>query len=125
MCTVPALVTCITVTECKSLYATIMKENTSLTYRRRSLKAAQLRESLKEVSIKRAKCEQILADCVTKFFSRGYARLVVASILWTLGPDERAPSIRRRKLIGPEKVAAAEVADLNEDCAVHEAGEVR
>eukprot|EP00959_Pyramimonas_sp_CCMP1952_P240907 5034955-Pyramimonas_sp.AAC.1 len=36
------------------------------------------------------------------------------SNLWTPGPDDRAPSMRGQKLVGPEKVAAnREVDDLN------------
>eukprot|EP00959_Pyramimonas_sp_CCMP1952_P106026 2216799-Pyramimonas_sp.AAC.1 len=81
---------------------------------RLSLEAAILRQSLEEISIKRAKSEQMQADCLTKVLPGGYARKIVASYLWTLGPDDRAPPMRGRKLLGPEKVAAnKEVDDLN------------
>eukprot|EP00959_Pyramimonas_sp_CCMP1952_P210816 4411520-Pyramimonas_sp.AAC.1 len=59
-------VKCIPVTDCKSLYDTITKEKTSMTDRRLSLEAAILRQSRREVSIKWAKSEQMLADCLTK-----------------------------------------------------------
>eukprot|EP00959_Pyramimonas_sp_CCMP1952_P001955 40147-Pyramimonas_sp.AAC.1 len=56
----------------------------------------------------------MVADCLTKVLPGGYARKVVTSNLWTLGPDDRAPSIRGRNLVGPEKVAAnKEVDELN------------
>ena len=85
-----------------------------MTDRRLSLEAAILRQSLKEVTIKWVKSEQMLADCLTKVLPGGYARKIVTSNLWTLGPDDQAPSIRGRKLVGPEKVAAnKEVDDLN------------
>eukprot|EP00959_Pyramimonas_sp_CCMP1952_P467860 9492291-Pyramimonas_sp.AAC.1 len=51
-------VKCISVTGCKNLHDTITKEKISLTDRIPSLAAAILRQSLKEVSIKRVKSEQ-------------------------------------------------------------------
>eukprot|EP00959_Pyramimonas_sp_CCMP1952_P099111 2071762-Pyramimonas_sp.AAC.1 len=99
-------VTCIPVTDCKSLYDTVTKEKISMTDRRLSLEAAILRQSPKENSIKWVKSEQMLADCFTKVLPGGYARKIITPNLWTLGPGDRAPSIRGRKLVGPEKVAA-------------------
>eukprot|EP00959_Pyramimonas_sp_CCMP1952_P013184 278403-Pyramimonas_sp.AAC.1 len=56
----------------------------------------------------------MLADCLTKVLAGGYARKIFTTDLWALGPDDRAPSIRGRKLVGPEKVAAnKEVDELN------------
>eukprot|EP00959_Pyramimonas_sp_CCMP1952_P389507 8162002-Pyramimonas_sp.AAC.1 len=56
----------------------------------------------------------MLADCLTEVLPGGYARKIVTSSLWTLMPDDRAPSTRGRKLVGPEKVAAnKEVDKLN------------
>eukprot|EP00959_Pyramimonas_sp_CCMP1952_P253592 5298334-Pyramimonas_sp.AAC.1 len=84
-----------------------------MTDRRFSLAAAILRRSLNEVSIKRVKSEHMLADCLTKVLPGGHARMIVISNWWTLGPDDRAPSMRGRTLGGPEKVAAnKEVDDL-------------
>eukprot|EP00959_Pyramimonas_sp_CCMP1952_P243348 5086685-Pyramimonas_sp.AAC.1 len=53
----------------------------------------------------------MLADCLTKALAGGCAKLVVTSNLWNLGPDSRAPSIRGRKLGGPEKVTATKEVD--------------
>eukprot|EP00959_Pyramimonas_sp_CCMP1952_P226825 4742507-Pyramimonas_sp.AAC.1 len=56
----------------------------------------------------------MLADCLTKVLPGGYARKIVLPTLWTLGPGDRAQSMRGRKLVGPEKVVAyKEVDDLN------------
>eukprot|EP00959_Pyramimonas_sp_CCMP1952_P438027 9170235-Pyramimonas_sp.AAC.1 len=55
-------VKCISVTDCKSLCDTITEEKISMTDRRLPLEAVILRQSLKEVSIKWVKSEQMLAD---------------------------------------------------------------
>eukprot|EP00959_Pyramimonas_sp_CCMP1952_P191200 3998089-Pyramimonas_sp.AAC.1 len=50
---------------------------------------------------------------LAKVLPGGYARKVVISNLWTLRPDDRVPSMRGRKLPGPEKAATnKEVDDL-------------
>eukprot|EP00959_Pyramimonas_sp_CCMP1952_P473841 9502433-Pyramimonas_sp.AAC.1 len=85
-----------------------------MTDRRLSLEAAILRQSLKEASTKWVKSEQMIADCLAEVLPGGYARKAVISNLRALGPDDRAPPIRGRKLVGPEKLAAnKEVDDLN------------
>eukprot|EP00959_Pyramimonas_sp_CCMP1952_P217347 4545855-Pyramimonas_sp.AAC.1 len=88
-----------------------------MTARRLSIETDILRQSLEEVSIKWVKSEQMLAGC-SNVLPGGHTRKIVISNLWNLGPDDRAPSMRGRKLVGPEKVAAnKEVDNLNEKMA--------
>ena len=111
----PPVVQCVAVADCKSLYDTITKERVMLLDKRLSLEAALLRQSLDEVSIKWVKSEQMLADCLTKVLPGGYARMVLTSNRWTLGPDPRAPSARARKLITPGRVETAKEAEMLND----------
>ena len=66
------------------------------------MEAAIIRQETEHCVIKWVRSEQQVADCLTKDMDDNYPRLVFESNLWTLGPDSRAPSSRKRKLIGPE-----------------------
>eukprot|EP00959_Pyramimonas_sp_CCMP1952_P253179 5289590-Pyramimonas_sp.AAC.1 len=93
-------VKCISATDCRAcMTRSRRRRKVSMTDRRLSLEAAILRQSLEEVSIKWVKSEQMLAACLTKVFPGGYARKIVISNLWNLGPDDRVPSKRERKLV--------------------------
>ena len=106
---------CVAVTDCTSLYDTIVKERISLTDRRLSLEAAILRQSLDAVSIKWVRSEQMLADCLTKTLPGAYTREVLVTNRWTFGPDGRAPSMRARTLMDPTRVKSnAEAQKLND-----------
>lgn len=87
------------VTDCKSLYGTILMEKVYLQDRRFSLEAAFLRQAFENnIRIKWVKSEQMLSDTLTKALPRhlqSYARLVPNSNQWTLGPDPRCPESRR------------------------------
>lgn len=71
---------------------------------RLSLAAAILRQSLSETIVKWVKPEQINADILTKVLSGRYARDAPEGGTWTLGPDERAPNSRGRRLAHPDRV---------------------
>ena len=91
------------VTDCKSLYDTLTKERVMLLDRRLSLEAAIMRQTLQQTAVKWVKSEQMLADCLTKRLPGSYTRRVLTDGIWTLGPDDRAPSFRHRKLADPKQ----------------------
>ena len=58
----------------------------------------------------------MLADCLTTRLPGSYTRNVFSSRMWTLGPDDRAPSFRRRNLQDPERAQTQPEADeLNKE----------
>lgn len=61
-----------------------------------------------------AKSEQMLADVLTKMLPGRYARQTLEGGTWTLGRDDRAPSIRGRRLADSDLVEADELkSELN------------
>ena len=65
------------------------------------MESAILRQALDNVLIKWVKSEQMLSDCLTKVLAGAYTRMELTTGMWTLGPDQRAPSTRNRKLQDP------------------------
>ena len=60
---------------------------------------AIIRQEARHCVMKWVKSVQRVADCLTKeLLEYSYAIRVFRSNLWTLGPDARAPSFRKRKL---------------------------
>ena len=90
-------------TDCRSLWDCITKERVQLSDRRLSLEAAIIRQEAERCDMKWVRSEQQVADCLTKELELSYAAKVFTSNLWTLGPDSRAPTTRRRKLEDPSQ----------------------
>ena len=57
----------------------------------------------------------MLADVLTKVLPGSYLRMCMTGCRWTLGPDDRAPSTRGRKLQVPDRVQTAQEADKMND----------
>lgn len=68
-----------------------------------------LRQSLVEAVVKWVKSEQLLADVLTKMLSQVvmHENYPVGCGTWTLGPDDRATSIRGRRLWRPTSSRAS------------------
>ncbi len=102
--TKPMLIPGALVTDAKSLYDVMVADRLNVADRRLSLEAALIRQQLKSnIQAKWVRSEQMIADCLTKSsVDSSYMREVWRSASWTLGPDVRAPSTRKRALRVPE-----------------------
>lgn len=116
------------VTDCRSLWGRLTMDRANLTDRRLSLEAALLRQECQSCEIKSVRSDQQLAGVLAKDMQSEYTRQVFKSNLWTLGPDNRAPSSRRRTLTSPQScsrgspVDAAAAAQLNEQMTARRQG---
>jgi hypothetical protein len=98
------------VTDARSLYDSLMKDNSSVKDRRLRLEMSILK-GIRNIVFKWVRSEQMIADELTKEVPEevhDYARMVRQSGVWTFGNDARAPISRRNRALSIPKASEPE-----------------